>query len=396
MTLRLPLAAVSATLMIGAPLAAGSGSEIKAASAADATVTLTAVPPRVTNATSATFAFTSVPLANNYKCRLDGGEFSTCTSPQLYSGLRDGSHLFEVYAPALGRTPTSYAWTVDTVAPNTTITATPPIRSTSAVATFAFTSSERNSTFVCSLDGSGFIACAASATYFGIPDGTHSFRVQAVDAAGNADTSAATFAWTIIGGHGSADYTPPGDVANLQRSVGYGRLRLRWENPADNDFDHVEIYVSTSPRSQPRTRVYRGEAHTYTSKRFKNGRYYRYRVVSLDHARNASRGALTTIRPSALLRSPRDGRVVHRPPLLQWARVSKATFYNVQLYRKGGKILSAWPTTPRLALMRHWTFDGRHFLLRRGLYVWYVWPAFGSRTKSRYGQMLGQGSFRFR
>jgi hypothetical protein len=396
MTLRLLLAAVSATLLIGAPLAAGSGSEINAASAADATVALTAVPPRVTNATNATFVFTSMPLANNYKCRLDGGEFSSCTSPQLYSGLRDGSHVFEVYAPALGKTPTSYTWTVDTVAPNTTITAAPPVHSTSASATFSFTSSERNSRFACSLDRSGFTACAATATYFGIRDGTHSFRVQAVDAAGNADATAASFAWTITGGHGTADYTPPGDVANLRRSVAYGRLRLRWEKPADDDFDRVEIYVSTSPRSQPRTRVYRGTAQTYTRKSFKNGRYYRYRVVSLDHAGNASRGALTTIRASALLKSPRDGRIVHRPPLLQWARVSKAAFYNVQLYRKGGKILSDWPTKPRQPLARYWTFEGRHFVLSKGLYVWYVWPAFGSRAESRYGQLLGQGSFRFR
>jgi hypothetical protein len=47
-------------------------------------------------------------------------------------------------------------------------------------------------------------------------------------------------------------------------------------------------------------------------------------------------------------------------------------------------------------LARRWTYGGHRFSLRRGLYVWYVWPAFGPKAHSRYGQLLGQGTFRVR
>jgi hypothetical protein len=100
--------------------------------------------------------------------------------------------------------------------------------------------------------------------------------------------------------------------------------------------------------------------------------------------------------PSILLRSPREARRVHGPPLLVWARVAKATYYNVQLYYDSQKILSAWPSTAKRKLSRRWLYGGRHFQLRKVLYRWYVWPGCGHRSKIRYGQLLGQSTFRVR
>jgi hypothetical protein len=301
------LATTLGAVVIGVPLAVIADSERARAGStigtADSVVTLIAAPPLLTNQTSATFAFTSTPVAKKYECRLDGARFATCVSPHVYSSLSNGSHTFDVFAPSRGKLATTYTWTIDTVPPETT--------------------------------------------------------------------------------------------TELRRAVGYGRLQLRWKKPADSDFDHVEVYVSTSRRSQPQTLVYRGRAAAYSNRRFKNGLYYRYRVVSVDRAKNPSRGASTTIPPSVLLKSPAEGRIVHRAPVLRWTRVRHATFYNVQLYRNGGKILSGWPTKPRQALSRGWTYAGRRIRLKRGLYVWYVWPAFGSSAKGRYGQLLGQGSFKF-
>jgi hypothetical protein len=68
----------------------------------------------------------------------------------------------------------------------------------------------------------------------------------------------------------------------------------------------------------------------------------------------------------------------------------------MQLYRNGQKILSTWPGKARQPLTRQWSYAGHRYALRRGLYVWYVWPGFGPRAKSRYGQLLGQGTFRVR
>jgi hypothetical protein len=65
--------------------------------------------------------------------------------------------------------------------------------------------------------------------------------------------------------------------------------------------------------------------------------------------------------------------------------------FNAQLYRNGQKILSRWPTKPRLQLRSTWKEYGRTYRLRPGVYTWIVWPAY---TRTRYGRMLGQSSFR--
>ena len=74
--------------------------------------------------------------------------------------------------------------------------------------------------------------------------------------------------------------------------------------------------------------------------------------------------------------------------------MSKARFYNVQVYRGGRKILSLWPFKPRLKLQWRWKREGRVFRLRPAVYTWVVWPAFGTRAKPRYGSMLGRSTFR--
>jgi hypothetical protein len=360
-------------------------------------VTLTDKPPLITNRTNASFSFSSNKAASNYECKLDDGGFTGCTSPRLYTGLDDGEHTFSVRATSLGNVglTTEYTWTVDTVAPTTSITSTPPATSNSATASFSFSSSETGSTFACGLDASGFTSCASPQTYAGLGDGSHTFRVQAVDAAGNVDTSPATYSWQIAGvGPATTDRTPPGNVKRLKRTVGYRVLKLAWTRPSDSDFDHVKVFVSTSAKSPPRTLVYKGKGRVYANKRFKNGLYYRYAVVSYDHIGNASRGAAVIVPPSVLLRSPRNGAAVKSPPRLLWAPVPKATFYNVQLYSTTAKMLSAWPGNAKLTLSRRWTYAGRRFTLKRGLYRWFVWPGFGPRTKARYGQLLGQGTFR--
>lgn len=90
----------------------------------------------------------------------------------------------------------------DTTPPETTIDFGPPALSNSADATFQFSSSEVGSTFECNLDGSGFSSCTSPATYTGLSDGSHTFRVHAIDLSGNVDPTPAEHAWDI-------DTTPP-------------------------------------------------------------------------------------------------------------------------------------------------------------------------------------------
>jgi hypothetical protein len=362
-------------------------------------VTLTEKPPALTNRTTASFGFTSSKAGSTFECSLDGNPFTGCTSPEVYANLGSASHTFAVRATQLGNPgpPTTYNWIVDTIPPDTTIGSTPPAAATSASATFTFNSSEAGSTFSCSLDAAGFDPCTSPKTYSGLGDGSHTFRVQAVDAAGNADPTAASYTWQISGvGPATVDHTPPRDVSNLRRRVAYGVFRLSWSRPPDADFDHVGVFVSTSAKTPARLAIYQGSASGYTTKHFRNGFYYRYTVVSYDHAGNPSRGVSATVSGGALLRSPADGGVVRKPPRLLWTGARGATFYNVQLYRGSQKVLSTWPRNAAVQLAKGWIYAGRRFTWKKGLYRWYVWPAFGPRTKSHYGQLLGQATFKLK
>jgi PKD domain len=84
----------------------------------------------------------------------------------------------------------------DTTPPQTTITSGPTGTTPSMAAAFEFTASEQ-STFECSLDDAPFDACASPATYSGLGDGSHTFRVRATDRVGNTDPTPAEQTWTV-------------------------------------------------------------------------------------------------------------------------------------------------------------------------------------------------------
>src|SRR3954464_9831749 len=85
---------------------------------------ITANPADPTTSTSASFSFTSTEGSSTFECQIDGGGYSSCTSPKSYSSLSEGSHTFLVRATDVaGNTDgsaASYTWTVDTVAPSST------------------------------------------------------------------------------------------------------------------------------------------------------------------------------------------------------------------------------------------------------------------------------------
>ena len=121
--------------------------------------------------------------------------------PRGYCSLAAGSHTFQVRAidgaGNVDPSPASFTWTVDLIAPDTTLTSTPPNPSNSASASFSFSASEAGSTFACQLDGAGFTACSSPKAYSSLAPGSHTFQVRATDGAGNVDPSPASFTWTI-------------------------------------------------------------------------------------------------------------------------------------------------------------------------------------------------------
>ena|GEM_PF-6355379 len=125
-----------------------------------------------------------------------GGDWSI-----TLSGVADGSHTYSAVAvDAAGNVSSPsvpLTVTVDTTPPTTSIQTGPSGTVSGDSATFTFSSSESGSSFQCSLDGAAFRACSSPQTYSGLSGGQHTFRVRAVDAAGNADPSPPSWVWTV-------------------------------------------------------------------------------------------------------------------------------------------------------------------------------------------------------
>src|SRR4029079_18696455 len=98
---------------------------------------------------------------------------------------------------SLADTPWSRSFTIDRVAPDTTIDSNPSNPSTSANASFSFSSTEGSSTFECKIDGGSHASCSSPKSYSSLAEGGHTFYVRATDAAGNTDGSAAGYTWTV-------------------------------------------------------------------------------------------------------------------------------------------------------------------------------------------------------
>jgi hypothetical protein len=98
---------------------------------------------------------------------------------------------------AVTATTDSSAVIIDRTAPDTAITAQPASLSASGTATFTFSSADASASFEASLDGATYAAATSPATYTGLADGSHTFAVRAIDAAGNVDATPASYSWTV-------------------------------------------------------------------------------------------------------------------------------------------------------------------------------------------------------
>jgi hypothetical protein len=114
-------------------------------------------------------------------------------------------------------------------------------------------------------------------------------------------------------------------------------------------------------------------------------------TASDQRGNHASRGFDFTVVFN--LYSPSPGGWISSPPRLAWHAVPGASYYNVQVFRLGEKVLSAWPTRPRLHMRQRWTYRGRAFRFEWGRYTWLVWPGYGDPKQVRYGRRLGTSSF---
>ena len=99
-----------------------------------------------------------------------------------------------------------------------------------------------------------------------------------------------------------------------------------------------------------------------TDMRVRNDVAYRYVVTLADAAGNSASRELIAV-PGPRLLAPARRALVSAPPVLRWTPVRGARYYNVQLFRNGRQILSAWPKRPELRLRERWRFGGRRIPL---------------------------------
>jgi hypothetical protein len=194
-------------------------------------VSLTAKPTTATNNANPSFTFTSDKAGTTFACSLALGSaadaFSACSSPKSYSGLAAGSYTFKVQGtdPAGNVSVTPYAFTIDTVAPQVSITGKPAALSSNTSPSFTFAASKTGTTFQCALDGAALAACTSPQGYTALADGDHSFKVLATDPAGN--SSSASSAFTI-------DTTPPAVPQVLTaRAASVNEIDLSWTTATD-------------------------------------------------------------------------------------------------------------------------------------------------------------------
>jgi hypothetical protein len=161
-------------------------------------VSVSSGPPANTNSKTASFTYASSVTrvtgdTLTFRCQLDAQAAAACPADgQSYAALAEGAHTFRVWGlhnGDLSLTPAVRNFTVDTVAPVASLdpTSGPGQGALQAinVETFKFAGNEPGSTLQCSFDGAAFSACTSPVTLSRLAAGPHSFRVRAVDLAGN-------------------------------------------------------------------------------------------------------------------------------------------------------------------------------------------------------------------
>jgi hypothetical protein len=200
--------------------------------------TLTAKPAALANVATARLEFTSDDGVA-YLCSVDGAAFAPCASPLDLTGLSEGRHTFAVKAvDAVGNedaTPATWAWEIDLTAPETRIATGPASPTFERSAAFTL-ESENGATYECSLDGAAFAPCDATVTLTALEPGEHVLEARAVDEAGNADPTPATWRWRIKPGTDR-----DGDGLNEEEEAALGT------NPDDGDSDDDGVLDGDEP-----------------------------------------------------------------------------------------------------------------------------------------------------
>jgi hypothetical protein len=228
-----------------------------------------------------------------------------------------------------------------------------------------------------------------------VSSGTWSYSFFARDAAGNV-ALIGTVPGVVI-----QDKTPPLAPTKLTTTRAKAKapatnivVTLHWVNPTAGDLDRVVVILNL--QHEPKLPsdgkdVYHGLG-TSADVKLKAGQTGYFAVYAYDKSGNVSLEPVrTTVKLAALIPlRPLTGSVIRTAsPLLTWKAFKGTTYYNVQVYVKGKRVLVGWPTKASYRIPK-----GK---LKPGIYVWYVWPAIGGKAGSAsFGKLIGRATFRYK
>jgi hypothetical protein len=232
-------------------------------------------------------------------------------------------------------------------------------------------------------DATSGVASCTTTTYAGPDNGAAAPQGTCRDRAGNTTAPLAlTFAY---------DATAPALTSVAAAARPDRTVALSW----GSDADAQTVSVTRQPGAA--TLLDRAPAagtHALTDGPLAAGTTYTYTITLRDAAGNATTATPQATTPAAVAASAANRASSART--LRWKRRPGATYYNLQLFRNGRKLLSAWPTSNHYTLKTRWRYRGRTHKLQPGRYRWYVWPGYGSRSAHRYGKLHAKGTVRRR
>jgi hypothetical protein len=229
-------------------------------------------------------------------------------------------------------------------------------------------------------DATSGIAGCTSAAYQGPDAAPASLSGGCTDVAGNSSSTSFAFQY---------DATPPQLSAVSVQSTDGANI-VHWKSSSPNDVAAISR-VARGSRSE--RSLFSGTAADFVDKKIQDGVEYRYNVRTFDQAGNASQARTVLALPKvvSLAKNAYTPRTAAQP-ILNWPARRGASYYHVQLFRNGKRILAAWPLETELALRQHWRWAGRRYRLAPAQYAWFVWAGFGPRTAARY-KLLGHSTF---
>lgn len=174
---------------------------------------------------------------DTFTCKVDTVDVGTCTQPFDPANVSaDGPHSVQVVDQSLGSAPSTWTWTLDTLAPSLTVAGGPGARTNVDKVAFVISASVAANTaplvsLVCTLTGPttfGPAACPPDGTFPTtgpqLAAGKYSLDVAATDAAGNVKHVVRT--WTV-------DRTPPTvSIAGLSSLT--GPISLKWSEAVNH------------------------------------------------------------------------------------------------------------------------------------------------------------------